>query len=174
MALFAKKKRTLEEIIEEIKGLSPDEQAELASRLDEAPSTEEAPAAEAADAEPAAEPAPEADVTPDGSVGDDAPDTEPADEPTPEVAEAPAEPVEDTPTEDNANEALGAMAARLATIEENYNALIDKVEAMAERLDGGNFGNPRGVPPEGNEDANGEESPIISSYYRKQSDARRT
>ena len=106
---------------------------------------------------------------------DEVPPTEPGTEPTPEVDEAPeevdAEPIgeNNTPT----NEAFEAMAARITTIEENYSSLIEKIEAMAEKLDGGDFGNIRGMPPEGNEDSNGEDSRVMRSYYRKQGDARR-
>lgn len=178
MALFGKKKRTLDEILADIESLSPEEKAQLQEKMSAPEASEDELEAEKVEesvtdtpevTEEVTEESAEvsAEDTPDeaADVADVSPD-EPVAEPAPEA------PVEEK-AEDTTNETFEAMAARLAAIEEHYSTLIEKVEAMAERLDGGDFGNHRGTLPEGNEDAESEESRVMRSYYRKQGDARR-
>lgn len=173
MALFSKKKRTLEELLDEIKSLSADEKSALTAKLTEADSTDEVTEDTTTETE---------DEVAEETVAEAETET-PADE-TPETVETVVEETEDTTedvtpeaaeTEDEAkvNEAFEAMSARLTAIEESYVKLAEKLEAMAEKLDEGNFGNYGGKTPEGEDNANGEDSRVMQSYYRKQGDARR-
>ena len=75
-------------------------------------------------------------------------------EETPDVA-----PVEETPKEDNSQEVIEALESRIASLEE-------KIEHLVAKYDDAPFGNHSAELTEG-EASEGEDSPIMRSYYRK-------
>ena len=105
MALFGKKKRTLEEILEDIKALSAEEKDTLAAKM-----------AESDTAEPEAAPA-ETPAEPEAETVDEAP----------EVPEVETDPVE----KDNTAEMIKTLTDRVTALED----VISELKGLKEQMD---------------------------------------
>ncbi len=183
MSIFGQKKLSVDEIIKGIERLSDEDRAKLNAAL----APEKSP-------EPPADESGE-DITHDNGENDNQPgenveeETNDAEESNsddhagadeaPETEEQSAEDMEEPvsndaesvkePTVPSDYDALfSAMESRLTAMSELVATLTERCNALTERLDNGSFGNHSPGMPSGDIEEDGDDSPVIRSYMRKQ------
>ena len=136
MALFGKKKRTLEEILEDIKALSAEEKDTLAAKMAESDTAEPEAAPAETPAEPEAETvdeAPEVHEVAEATETDEVTETpEVAPEVAPETDPAAVPEVETDPVEnDNTAEMVKTLTDRVTALE----GVISELKGLKEQMD---------------------------------------
>ena len=132
MALFGKKKRTLEEILEDIKALSAEEKDTLAAKMAESDTEEPEAAPAETPVEENAETVDEAPEVPEVAEATETEEVTEAPETAPEVApEAPAEVETDPVEEDNTAEMIKALTDRVNALE----GTLSELEGLKAQMD---------------------------------------